>query len=386
MSLRLKPLERPVVGLSAGVLDARRHCGRVDGIGIYTRALERSLPSCGFAPRRVDGPTVSGLRVLLPNPEGLAFGIPIATGIAASRLFGIAMPGASSVEAAIDIYHATDYLVPPLRRTPIVATIHDAIPLAHPEWARARLRALKNWILRSAVPRADLVITYAHAIVPDIIEHYGVSPERIRVIPGGVDATWFAPRPAASVEATLVRFGLRRGYFLFVGTLQPRKNLRTLLDAYDRLGRHVREERQLVIVGRDGWGVEALVRELRARNADGHSRWLDYVDEEALRDLYAGAGLFVTPSLGEGFGLPLLEALASGLAVVATDLPVFREVAGTFAIYAAPSEASALAHALMHAANSPPDPAGSAARRAYASQFDWAAIAARTAAVYRELL
>jgi len=377
--------EQLVVGLSANVLDPARG-GRIDGIGIYTRALERTLPGAGITAVRVQAPIVAGGRWLSPDSGVLRFAIPIPAGVAISRIVGRPfLPGARTVEDAIDVYHATDYQVPPLRRVPVVATVYDAIPLSHPQWASARLRRLKNWVLRSAVPMADLVIAISHAAVPDITEHYGVPAERIRVIHCGVDPRWSDARPAARVRATLDCLGLAPGFFLFVGTLQPRKNVPTLLAAYDALPAFVRTDRALVVVGRAGWGVGQLAEDLRAREAAARSRWLDYVDEETLLDLYAAAGAFVMPSLAEGFGLPLLEALAQGLPLVVSDLPVFREVAGPHARYVPPLDAEAMASAMAEAVAVASTPESVEARRRHARQFDWSAVARQTARVYREL-
>jgi alpha-1,3-rhamnosyl/mannosyltransferase len=97
------------------------------------------------------------------------------------------MPFAARVERAVDIYHATDYLIPRLKATPVVATLHDAIPLARPDWANQRLRRTKNWLLRRSAGSADLVIAISHAAVEELVEHYQLSETRIRVVPLGVD-------------------------------------------------------------------------------------------------------------------------------------------------------------------------------------------------------
>jgi alpha-1,3-rhamnosyl/mannosyltransferase len=180
--------------------------------------------------------------------------------------------------------------------------------------------------------------------------------------------------------------GLSEGYFLSVGTLQPRKNYEALLRAYDRLPDSIRNERQLVIVGKYGWGAEALRAELLERRRGGRCVWLDYEDDAALRALYAGAGTFVFPTWSEGFGLPALEALATGLPIVASDLPVLREVVGDNAIFADPADADALVEAMRAAVASVPEQARIDARRAQARLFSWEACARQTGAVYRELL
>ncbi len=298
----------------------------------------------------------------------------------------MATPGGSRVEESIGIYHVTDYMVPAFRQTPVVATIYDAIPLARPEWASARLRRLKNWLLRSSVARADRVIAISQSAVPELVEHYGIPETRIRVVPLGIDPRWLDEPPPEQVQETLAAWGLAAGYFLFVGTLQPRKNLQTLLAAYDRLPPHVAGNRQLVVVGKYGWGAESLRDDLCRRTPGGRCVWLNYVSSSALRDLYAGAGAFVFPSLGEGYGLPVLEALGAGLPVVASDLPVFHEVAGDLAEFVQSRDADAMAAAMIRAVDEAARSAGAEARRTRARNADWHTCARRTIEVYRELI
>ena len=376
----------PSIGLSGSVLDADRGSPRLDGIGVYTQALEREFLAQGLPVSRVSAPT---LRQWIRGPGALrqpAFRYPLSLEIGLTALTGTCALGSGAVEAAVGLYHATDYLVPRLRRTPVVATVYDAIPLAHPEWANRRLRRIKNWLLRSSVSRADLVIAISKAVVAELVEHYRIPESRIRVVPLGVDPRWMEPPPAERVRETLARHRLQPGFFIFVGTLQPRKNLETLLAAYDRLPSRAVRERQLVVVGKYGWGAEDLRQELVRRTADGRCMWLDYVDSGVLRDLYSAAGAFVFPSLAEGYGLPVLEALGAGLPIVASDLPVLREVAGTMASYVPARDAEAMAAAMLDAVEDAQSSSVREARRAHARSADWRTCALRTAEVYRELL
>jgi glycosyltransferase involved in cell wall biosynthesis len=377
----------PVIGLSGSVLESSEGALQVDGIGTYTRALERELAALGVTVARVRAPTTRRWlrRSSRPSPRP-SFAWPLAPGLVVTALTGLPCPGAAEVERAVGLYHATDYLVPRLRRTPVVATIYDAIPLMAPHWASSRLRRVKNWLLRSSIVHADLVIAISHAAVAELVEHFGIPETRIRVVPLGIDPRWLdAPSPAR-VRATLAAYGLAPGYFLFVGTLQPRKNLETLLAAYDRLPPRVTCEHQLVIVGKYGWNAESLREDLRYRTAGGRCVWLNYVPAAELRDLYEGAGAFVFPSLAEGFGLPVLEALGAGLPVVASDLSVLHEVAGGLAEFVPPLDADAFAATMHRVVDSPSQTGEANARRAWARSADWRTCAQRTVAVYREVL
>jgi len=377
--------QRLVVGLSSNVLASHGAALRPDGIGTYTRELEHALTSEGALVRRVGAPVRNGVRLARPAGAALYFPLPLPLLIAAASL-RMSAPMSGAIRRGIDVYHATDYMVPRLARTPVVATLYDAIPLAHPQWANPRLRRTKNWLLREGARSADLVIAISHAAADDVVEHYRIPRERIRVVPLGVNGRWFeSPQPAA-IEAALARHRLRRGYVLHVGTLQPRKNVDALVSAYERLPESLRRERQLVLVGKYGWAAQALRKRLAALKANEQIVWLDYVARDDLHALYYAAGMFAFPSLCEGFGLPVLEALACGLPVVASDLPALREVAGAFATWVEPGNVDALAEAIekLHVADAGVSARG--LRRAHARGFSWQRCARMTLTVYRELM
>ena len=380
------PQRALVVGLSANVLESREASPRPDGIGVYTQELERALIGGGTDVRRIGAPVRAGVRFVHPRGTSLSFPLPLTYMAAASAAFRIAVPLPAAIEREIDLYHATDYVVPRLARKPVVATLYDAIPLVHPEWANQRLRRLKNGLLRRWARNADRVIAISHAAGQELVEHYGIPPARIRVVPLGVGNRCFDKPSDAAVGAVLERFRLRGGYLLHVGTLQPRKNLDALVSAYERLPRAVLGDRQLVLVGQYGWGVPALRARLHALAGGGRVVWLDYVDRFDLHALYHGAGMLVFPSLSEGFGLPILEAFASGLPVIASDLPALREVAGQDAIWLGSPTADAIAEAIGSVHEMAPDAARVARNRERARRFGWDACAARTLQVYRELV
>lgn len=375
-----------VVGLSSSVLESNARLGRPDGIGIYTEQLRAALIKRGVQVCPIGSPLRVGRRLMQPEDSARGFALPLPYLAAVASFTRTSVRLARDIERRIDVYHATDYVVPRLSRIPVVATIYDAIPLAHPEWANPRLRALKNWLLRDWVGGANAVIAISHAAVDELVEHYRIARSRIHVVPLGVHESWFTRPDATMVDRVLAKHALARGYYLHVGTLQPRKNVDALIDAYMRLPHAVRETRQLVVVGKYGWNAEALRGRLLALRPKGRVVWLDYVPMHDLLALYAGAGMFVFPSLAEGFGLPVLEALAVGLPVIASDLPALREVGGNHVLYVTTGDADALCDA-MAKHHDVSDPAQVITeRRIHAAKFDWGRCAKETLDVYQSVV
>ena len=359
--------------------------GRPDGIGIYTREL---TAACSLREDMTIVPVALGRRAARDAPPG-AFVLPHHPAISAalSMATGAYFRGARRLAERIDVFLATDLRIPRLDRTPVCATLFDAIPQHHPEWANPRLRSLKNLALRKSVRWADHVITLSHAMVPELTEHYGIGSERIFVVPPGVDARWFERESAARIASFQARHGLKPGYLLFVGTLQPRKNIERIVAAFERMPAQTTTGRQLVIAGREGRRAGRIVAMMRAAVADGRVRWLDYVEGDDMRALYQGAGAFVFPSLYEGFGLPVLEAFASGIPVVTSTTTSLPETAGGAALLVDPTDVDALAGAMASII----DDSALANRLRTAGlerarAFTWARCAAETNAVLRNLV
>ena len=370
------------VGLGTTMIEPGLTGGRVDGIGVYTRALLRNLPQAGCDVRPFSWPRLRGA------PGDITQGRAMARSFVEASLIDLAMPAAHSVHMQADIFHVPDYRVVRMD-CPVVATLHDALPIKYPEWCNPRFRGAKNWLQVKAARKADHVIALSHFAVPELVACFGVDERRISVVPCGVDEEWLSPPGPEAVAATLRANGLRPGYFLFVGTLQPRKNIERVLDAWLALPVAVRSERQLVIVGAQGWRSEQLVRRLQAAAANGENvLWLSgLTSAAALREVYAGAGVFVFPSLYEGFGIPVVEAFASGVPVVASNTSSLPEVTQGAALEVDPLDTGAIGEAMLALVR---DDALRArcieAGRRRAEQLTWRDTARQTAAVYRAVL
>ncbi|CAN7192192.1 glycosyltransferase family 4 protein [Massilia sp. LjRoot122] len=356
--------------------------GRLDGIGVYTRALMRHLPRAGCSVLPYSWPR------LRSGGTGISIGQPMPQSFETASLVDLATPGAHRVHMPADLFHVTDYRIVRMD-CPVVATLHDALPIKYPEWCNPRLRSMKNWLQRKATAKADHVIALSHFAIDELVECFGVNPNRVSVVYCGVDDEWLLPADEAAVAATLAEVRLNPGYFLTVGTLQPRKNVERLLDAWLSLPKPLRDERALVVVGARGWRCEQLVARLQAAQAGGENLvWLDKLtDPQALRHIYAGAGVFAFPSLYEGFGIPVVEAFASRVPVVASNASSLPEVTQGAALDVDPLDTGALAAALKTLALDTRERGRCiAAGRARAEQLTWQATARQTAEVYRAVL
>ncbi|WP_426115195.1 glycosyltransferase family 4 protein [Massilia sp. PWRC2] len=356
--------------------------GRQDGIGVYTAALQRHLPAAGCQVSAFSYPRWGA------DASVISVGQALPQSFEAATLRDLIAPKAHRMHMPVDIFHTPDYRLVRMD-CPQVASLHDALPISHPEWCNPRLRGLKNWLQRSATRKADHVIALSHFAIDELVSCFGIDDSRVSVVPCGIDDGWLAAPAPAAVRATLAANGLREGYFLFVGTLQPRKNVERIIAAWQRLPTATRAERQLVLVGSSGWRCEDTVRRIDgARQRGEHIVWLNALtDSTALRHVYAGAGVFVFPSLYEGFGIPVVEAMGAGVPVVTSNTSSLPEVSAGAAVEVDPLDVDALSAAMQALAEQPALRAHCiAAGVARAATLTWRETARQTAAVYHRVL
>ncbi|CAD6509623.1 D-inositol-3-phosphate glycosyltransferase [Paraburkholderia hiiakae] len=362
--------------------------GGVDGIGSYTRELGRALLAGG----EVELVPV-GYRTFVGEGVLPGAGSPVNLGRhAVMATLGAVSPWKCVAEKdlvaeQVDVFHATDHLIPKLSAIPVIATLMDAIPLSNPEWTTVKLAALRRWLLRRSGAWADHVVTISEYSKRSIVEHFGIAPERISVVPLGVHPRFFDQIDQAARDEVLKRLGLPGRFFLCVGTLQPRKNIERVLDAHSSLPAGLRREVPLVVVGRAGWGCESLVARLRASETEGGARWLQYLPDFDVRALMQSASALVFASLCEGFGLPVVEAFASGLLVIASNTTSVPEVAADAAILVDPGNAGDIAEAMRYVTKHTREADTlREAGLARARELTWQACAQKTVAVYRSVL
>ena len=315
---------------------------------------------------------------------------------ASARLLGILwnrlhlpLPADSLIGGA-DVLHAPDFVAPPVARARAVITIHDLSFLVVPEVVDPGNRAY----LRRAVPRAAAgaarVVAVSEATRQDAIARLGLAPDQVVTVPNGVDST-FQPLPydALVTEGPALRaqLGLPDRYLLHVGTIEPRKNLVRLIAAYARLVARGRDAgHDLVLAGRRGWLYASVFDAARASGLGARIHFVDYVPEPALPALYNLATLFVYPSLYEGFGLPVLEAMACGTPVVTSRTPALAEIAGQAALLVDPLADEALTAALETLLESPDALRNlHTAGLARAALYPWSAAAHQMLGVYENL-
>ncbi len=287
-----------------------------------------------------------------------------------------------------EVFHATEHLLPRLKDARTVLTVHDLIYRLFPDYHLPLNKWFLNLFMPLFVRRADAIIAVSQCTKNDLMRHYDVAPEKITVIYEGVDARFRPITDRDALAAVRARYSLPQRYILYVGTLEPRKNLPTLLEAYATLqAQSPIPDLQLVIVGRRGWLYESFFQRLRELNLEDQVILLGFIPDEDLPAVYSGADLFVFPSLYEGFGLPPLEAMACGTPVVSSDTSSLPEVVGEAGLMVDPHDVRALTEAIERALTDRHLRAELRARGLeQASRFTWEKTARQTLKVYRNVV
>lgn len=324
-------------------IDARALLGQSTGIGTYTRGIATALGArptheiALFSPR--------------PLPDGLRGGP--WTVRADSHPFGIlwlqtTLPrrlrnwGADVLLAALTIAPATGTV-------PFVSVVHDLTAWTNPEWHSRRtiVGFLPLW--EKTVERAARLLCVSQATARELVRRYPETRPRVRVVPHGLDPLFSPSSDPRAAERTRRRYAAGSRFVLYLGTLEPRKNVERLVAACERLWARRRSRPDLILAGGIGWKTSSLARRIARSPFRDKIHQIGYAPRDVACELYRAADAFVYPSFVEGFGLPVLEAMACGVPVVASTAEALREVAGDAAIYAPPDDVDALAAAIERA-------------------------------------
>ena len=326
------------IGLSASFLEKSLNNGIIDGIGHYSKQIYEGINAREHTVVPFTFPRIFR-KTKITNSTPFPKSYP-------SQLLGAKLGMLKPFSPAVDVFHVTDFSGIPMD-VPVISTIWDAIHFVHPEWTRAGLRRyLAPILFRESAKIADYVVCASEHAANDITKYYGVPDHKINIIPWCISEHWKCPISESTVERVHKKFKIERNYILAVGTLQPRKNIERLIDAFLKVLSELQtKDMMLVIVGKTGWGCETLLSKINAhKDVVLHLNCVD--DDEELRAIYKGSSVVAFPSLYEGFGMPSLEAFASGVPLMAANSTSIPEVVGDAAILIDPLSIDDMAGAL----------------------------------------
>lgn len=367
------------------------------GIGRYTRELVRALTQIGgkyhyllFSARPPaalpvpdplpTGPNISHRQALL-NEQWLyrlwyRLRLPLPVQWLAGRL---------------DLFHSPDFVLPPISgrirgRIPTLLTVHDLSFVHYPETFTPALVNYLNRVVPWSVRRASHILADSQATKDDLVRLWQTPTEKVTVLYSGVGREFRPVTEGKQLAAVRKKYELGPApYLLSVSTLQPRKNYQMLIRAFRPVADT--QPHNLVIAGGKGWLYEEMLAEVKAQGLDGRVKFIGFVEDADLPALYSDANLFVFPSLYEGFGLPLLEAMACGVPVVTSNASCLPEVAGEAAVQLSPHEPAAWTGAMVRLLGNPTQRAKLvAAGFLQARQFTWHKAARQLLEIYRRLL
>lgn len=386
----------PLTGLQMGIagnddagvprigLDLTPLASRATGVGMYCRGLLQ-----GFATFET-GVDLRGYAVSRRRPEpcpGLppCRHIPIPTRLMYASWSALRFPPIEWLCKGVAIVHAANYFVPPARRARRVISIHDTAVLTHPEWCSPAIAKTFAAHLRRVAPLVDAVLTPSRATAENVSAHLSVDPARIHVTPYGIGQLKDPLSHDAARDGVHRTVGCKGPFFLFVGTLEPRKNIAGLLAAFEQIMDRIPHD--LVLAGAWGWKTEGFAASLERLAGRGRVHCPGYVDAALRTALYSTADALILPSWDEGFGFPVLEAMQLGCPVIASTAGALPEVVGDAGVTVDPADTAGLAAAMrVLAEDSARREALAQKGQVRAKQFTWRMTAEATLSVYRSLL
>ncbi len=364
-------------------IDARKI--RDFGIGTYVRNLIRELAEIDRdnTYHVITGPT--GRDALKRLPKNFHVSIQRSPVYSIRELFALSW---HLLRLKVDLYHATHYVMPLFLPCRSVVTIHDIIHLLYPEFLPNRLAFLyAERMIRRSLQRGDRIISVSRNTRSDLMSYFQVDGEKIEVVYNGIEDEFRTELPNDELERWMRNLGLERPYLLFVGNPKPHKNLDNVIKAYARALQLHDFPHRLVCVG-DRGGIEFKIRQRASQlGIEDRILLLGHVAQEALPAIYQGAAAFLYPTLYEGFGLPVVEAMASRVPVITSNTSALKEIAAGYADLVNPLDVDGMAQAIVRTV-SDTDHRRSLRKlgQRRADEFHWRQAAAKTLEIYRQAL
>ncbi|HEY7214875.1 MAG TPA: glycosyltransferase family 1 protein [Thermoanaerobaculia bacterium] len=352
------------------------------GIGTYVRNLIRSLAAIDAENRYVLLAKPGDREGLLDLPENFQVALESSPVYSVRELIALSW---HLYRRKLDLYHSTHYVLPAWVHSKVVVTIHDIIHLLYPEFLPSSFAFLyAQRMIHRSLTRGDRIITVSQSTRADLMQHFEVDRRKIHVVYNGVEDSFRRRLPPEELQRWLRDLGIAQPYLLFVGNpAKPHKNLDTVVQAYARARRMAQFDAPLICVG-SREGSEFKIRQRAEYLGIGDKvRLLGHVAHEALPAIYQGATLFLYPTLYEGFGLPVIEAMASGVAVITSNTSALKEIGEGYALLVDPLDLDGIAKAIAHLMGSPDRRTAFAERGARrAEEFRWETTARETLEIY----
>lgn len=365
------PLSSPKTGIGHYTLELARALAEIASDDIFE--LISPLPFTVGVIEEVQQSSLTNL--ILNNPRATSF---------RRRWWAIGLP-LFLRQHSFDVFHGTNYEVPLWNRKRNILTIHDLSLQLHPEYHEAKLVRRARRRLPLMIRSAELIIAVSESMKREICEHLKIKPEQVAVTPEAPRRS-FRPLPNSETTTIRERLGVKSDFILTVGTIEPRKNLLTLVRALDQILRTTSLRPQLVVAGGEGWLMDEFYSFIKKSGISESVRFVGYTADEDLRALYSSCRVCVYPSLYEGFGLPPLEAMACGAPVITSRIPAIVETVGEAAVLFDPLSVDELASSLVQLWNDEGQRDQlSRAGLKQAAEFTWEQTARLTLDIYRQV-
>ncbi len=352
------------------------------GIGTYVRNLVRSLAAMDRENRYVLLVRPADREALTDLPENFKLAVESSPVYSLREILALSW---QLYRLDLDLYHATHYVLPGFIRSRVVVTIHDIIHLLYPEFLPSGLAFFyAQGMIKRSLSRGDRILAVSQNTKADLMEYFEVDGKKIQVIYNGVEDRFRQRLSAGEIERVLAQYGIRRPYLLFVGNPKPHKNLDNVVQAYARARRIAQFDAPLVCVGGREGGDEKVRQRAAYLGLADRVLQVPHVPDDVLPAIYQGAELFLYPTLYEGFGLPVIEAMASGVAVITSNTSALKEIAEGYSHLVDPLDVDGMAKAIARCMADPEHRAALAklgTRRA--EDFRWEKTARRTLDAYR---